>query len=317
MKRSGIKSTTFCYKNKNFSGASSPNLVTLTSLWACPSLVREHHPWALLQLQEQWATAAHIQSFHLILVPLEHPSKWGCGTVVLLQDKAPAPSRAHPKVCAQRRVLFQMAGAWICPGHAEPPAPSTEHGWALRNGLCNEQVAVLGMPNGWQTVSTGKGWALSRKNVLDRGAQPCSFSWCAIGSVWFWLLLVHVRVAVYQEVDGAIQGQQIWCSVCDVWSSLAAKGALRSLWQWKSDLSCWQSDEHLGDIFNAIGEYCVDNLFGSRPRLKRSCCAVTSHSALVKGTHCEAHHLGTAAPLGDRYRLILETMGDCILKQTF
>lgn len=47
-----------------------------------------------------------------------------------------------------------MAGVWICQGHAEPPDLSAEHGWALRNGLCNEQVAELGMPNGWQTVST-------------------------------------------------------------------------------------------------------------------------------------------------------------------
>lgn len=56
--------------------------------------------------------------------------------------------------------------------------PSAEHSWALRNGLCNEQVLSWGYPMaGRQSAPAGKRWALSRKNILDRGEcsiQPCS-----------------------------------------------------------------------------------------------------------------------------------------------
>lgn len=121
---------------------------------------------------------------------------------------------------------------------------------------------------------------------------------------------VCVRVAVYQEVDGASQAQQIWCSVCDSWSSLAGRVLQDPFGSESGTFLAGRVISISGLFSNTIGEDCVDNLFGSRPpdctKQDCICCAVTSHTALVKWTHCGAHHQGTADPLGDEYRLMLK-----------
>lgn len=80
---------------------------------------------------------------------------------------------------------------WICQSHVEPPVPSAERSWVIRNGLGKVWVAELRVPRQladsvhWQ----GKGCALSGSNLprwTDRGelnAQSHTFLRSAVGSV--------------------------------------------------------------------------------------------------------------------------------------
>lgn len=75
-----------------------------------------------------------------------------------------------------------------------------------------------------------------------------------------------VRVAVYQEVDGAIQAQQI-CAQSVTAGALWLQRVLQDPFGSENGTFLASRVMSISGLFffNTIGEDCVDNLLGSRP----------------------------------------------------
>lgn len=225
----------------------------------------------------------------------------------LLQDKAPAQSQGHPKGCAQRGALLQMAGVWISQGHAEPPDPqqNTAGHWGMGSA----------MSRCWAGDTQ---WLADSQHQLGSDALfQGKMSWIEVSVASSLVpLLGCCRQCVILAPAGA-------CESCCVpgggWSHSGTANLMLSLWQLElfGCKECFQDpfgsengtflagrmisilEVFLTQKVRIVWIICLDaDLQTALEKEVCICCAVTSHTALVEWTHCGARRLDTEDPLG-------------------